>query len=526
MIAAKDGDWEVVGDARDGYEALELLEQLRPDIVLTDIRMPRMDGIQLQNIVRDRFQGMLCVVISGYDDFTYVKQSLRHGAIDYLMKPVERAELFQVLDRLQEKLKSAAAQKPSAAAADERQDDYQARRHTGDHLVASLNRNQVGQQDLDLLARIGIQFDDPYYASLVIKLDKQSIDSERYSSSDPSLFQLYIQQFVQEILDNRCKGFSFVYSDTEVVAFVNLPDPDGSRTKLLEIAESICRQIKSLSNMTVTIGVGRPVKGFELVPITFGEASIALLYRLVVGGDKVLDYEHTSKDNHFKTSMKKWKWEALEGAINGGRTDEIGACVETAIADLCSQAQTPETVHQHICKLFIHYYELSEDLGIARSWLGTQDIRTLIIEVCAISSQDELIAHCKDLFGRLTASIASGQQHVERDPIQKAIRYLERHYAEPITLKEIADHVFLNTAYFSTLFKQKTGSTFVEHLSGIRIEEAKRRLLLTEEKITSIAERTGFANIRHFNRVFKTETSMTPKDYREQSMNLSQHKTS
>ncbi|MCR2806993.1 response regulator [Paenibacillus soyae] len=510
MIASWDPDWEVVGDARDGYEALELLQRLEPDVLLTDIRMPKMDGLQLQTIARERFPGLLCVVISGYEDFSYLQQSLRSGARDYIMKPVERDELTRVLDRLKEELRARKAAAPVPLIA---KDDRMLRQQAADQLVAGIMRGSVGQQHLDLLSQLGIELGESYFNCLVIKLDKESVERERYRQSDPSLFQLYIQQFVQEILDHRMPGFSFIFSETEVAALVNMPGTDMA--KLLEIAESIRRQMKSLSNLTVTIGVGRPVKGFESMTIPFREAGIALLYRLVVGGDKVLDYRCAAQGQEFKPDMKRWSWEALERAVSEGRRDEAERLVELSITELCSKAGTPELVHQQICKLLIHFYELSEDMGLTDGWLGGQDIRSLLVEICSISSSRELIDVCRSLLGRLASGIASGSKPPEREPIGLAEKYLEKHYHEPITLKDIADKVFLNASYFSTLFKQRTGKTFVERLTEIRVEEAKRRLASSEEKILSIAETTGFANIRHFNRVFKTETGVTPKEYRE-----------
>ncbi|MCI3926247.1 response regulator [Paenibacillus sp. TRM 82003] len=518
MIAARDPEWEVVGDARDGYEALELVERLAPDVVLTDIRMPRMNGLQLQTILRERFPEMLCVVISGYEDFGYIQQSLRSGVKDYLMKPVEREELFQVLDRLKAELQSRREhrQRPAGNAEPPAAETTGLRRQAADHLAAGIMRGAVYQQDLDTLAQLGIEFPDPYFNCLVIKLDKESVDRQRYQRSDPSLFQLYIQQFVQEMLDHRMPGFSFVFSDTEVAAVVNLPDPDEAQERMLEMAESIRRQIRSLSNLTVTIGAGRPVFGFESVPAAFREAEVALLYRLVVGGNKVLDYRNAAQSNDFKSELKKWSWEALEQAINEGRTGEIDRLVDISVSELCAQARTPEIVHQQICKLLIHYYELSEDLGIAKEWLGSTDIRTLLVRVCSISSSGELIEECRALLGGLTASIAAGSKSFEQDPIALALRYMERHYQEPIALKDAADRVYLNAAYFSTLFKQRTGKTFIERLTELRVADAKQRLASTDEKIVTIAETTGFTNIRHFNRVFKNETGATPKEYREQ----------
>lgn len=511
MIAAAGDDWTIVADARDGYEALELLEKHRPDVVLTDIRMPRMDGLQLQKIARERFPELQVVVISGYEDFSYAQQSMRSGARDYLMKPVEREELLQVLEGLKRDWQAKRSEQQHEASLEGQELLQQA----ADQLVAGIMRGSVQQHHLDLLAQIGIELTEPYFNCMVIKLDKDSMDLERYRQTDPSLFQLYIQQFVQEMIDLRMSGFSFVFSDTEVAALVNLPNAEDGEQRLLEMAESVRRQIKSLSNLTVTIGIGRPVKGFESMLSAFREAQVALLYRLVVGGDKVLAYEQAVKQQFFKSERRKWSWEALEQAINEGRLQGINELVDSVVAELCDHAHTPEQVHQQICKLLIHYYELSEDLGIAKAWLGGRDIRGLLIEICSISSRAELTEQCRQLFGSLTAVIAAGSKQLENDPISTALRYLKRHYVEPITLTDIADRVYLNAAYFSTLFKQRLGKTFIEYMTELRIADAKQRLASTDEKIARLAESTGFSNIRHFNRVFKNETGVTPKEYRE-----------
>jgi two-component system response regulator YesN len=514
MITALDPEWNVVGDAKDGYEALDLLAKLRPDAMLTDIRMPRMDGIQLQKIAREQFPELQCVVVSGYEDFTYVKQSMRHGAKDYLMKPVEREELGRLLEQLKGEAAHQTKPEPQTVPLHMRE-DRRSRERVTEHWIGALLRDQVSQADLRMLEEIGIDFQDPYFTCMVIKLDKESVESDRYEQADPSLFQLYIQQFVQEMIDRRLKGFSFVFSDSEVVAVLNMPDQDASKQKLFELAESIRLQIKSLSNLTVTIGIGQLTTSAEALPKSYQEAEIALLYRLVVGGDKVLAYEQVVQGRTGPAEAQKWSWLPLEQAINEGKTSEIEGRVTEAVTGLCRQSPNPETVHQHLCKLLIHYYELSQEWGLTKAWLGEKDIRTLLFEVCSISSSDELTGLCCRLFSTLTACIANGNSGSQHDPVAKSLRYLERHYHEPLTLTEVADVVFLNPAYFSTLFKQRTGTSFIERLTALRVDAAKQRLATTNDKIAAVAEQTGFANIRHFNRVFKNETGVSPKEYRD-----------
>ncbi|MFD2611737.1 response regulator [Paenibacillus gansuensis] len=521
MIESSGGPWEVAGEAVDGYEALERLEALRPDVMITDIRMPRMDGIQLQQIVKERFPELLVIVLSGYDEFTYVQHSLRHGVKDYLMKPVEREELFRTLSELEKELSRAEAGK-SATADSAPGSDPEIRKHVSEHLITGLLRGYVSEKELELLSKIGVQFNDPRFACLIIKLDKDMMDRDRYRKADPSLFQLYIQQIVQEILNQRTNGFCFVFSDSEVVALVNLKEGEAAAQSLSDISETIRIRMISLSNLTVTIAQGTIVDGIRDIPRSFNEAKIALLYRLLLGGDQVLTYEQTAMAQTIPAEVKPWSWDDLESSIHDGRQEETERRVVTVVTDLCEQSKNPETIQQQISKLLIYYYDLAEKLQVTKLWLQGKSMQNVLFDICSITSRSELVDACRVLLGRLARSVEEGRKQQDSDPVDKALRYVSRHFREAITLKEVADQVYLNPAYFSTLFKQRTGKTFVEYWTDLRIEEAKKQLSYSNEKIAVIAEQTGFGNIRHFNRVFKNVTGSTPNDYREQARSVRQ----
>ncbi|QJC53153.1 response regulator [Paenibacillus albicereus] len=513
MIGGLDGDWTIAGEACDGHEALDRLEALAPDVLLTDIRMPRMDGIQLQRLAASRQPGLLTVVVSGYDDFSYAQQSMRQGARDYLMKPVEREELARVLDRIGEELRTRRGAERRAEAGWQARPEM--RRHLAGHVAEALLAGRIGPGELELLEQMGASFRHPYFVCLVINLDKHSVGEERYRSGDPSLFQLYIQQFAQEMLDRHAEGISFVLSETKVVALVNRPTPEPLRAGADSLAEMIRRQISSLSRLTVTIGVSAPAEGLAGIPRAYGEAEIALLHRLIAGGDCVLDYAEVGGRRSAAGEAARRSADRLEQAVLQGAPASIRAEAVRWVGELCEAARSPEAIHQQLCKLLLRCYELAEELGAASAWLGGQDIGKQLAEVCAISSREELSERLQELLARLAAAIAQARAQRERDPVASASRYIAEHYREPLTLRDVAEAVYLNPAYFSNLFKQRTGETFIEHLTGVRLREAERRLALTSDKIQAIAEETGFAHVRHFNRVFKSRTGASPKEYRE-----------
>jgi two-component system response regulator YesN len=306
-------------------------------------------------------------------------------------------------------------------------------------------------------------------------------------------------------------------SETKVVALLNIADQQQAMLTVREIGETIRRQINSLSNMTVTIGIGQAADGVRLISSAYNEAEIALLHRLILGGDRVLVYNDLVQEQSFHHGeAMTCSWDNLEQAINEGKQEGVVSATELFINELCAHSGAPEAVHQQLCKLLIYYYEVAGKIGLTKQWLGTKDMKAVLFHICSISSREELVEECSQLLVRLTECIASSTMQPEHDPIEKSIRYIELHYSKALTLKEVADNVYLNAAYFSTLFKQRTGKSFIERLTEIRILEAKRRMAQSGHKVANIAEQTGFSSIRHFNRVFKNETGMSPKEYRDQ----------
>lgn len=342
LVNGFDLDWEVVGEARDGLEALEQVQRLRPDLVITDIRMPRMDGLELQSALAEKAPDTKCIVLSGYNDFKYVQTSIRTGVRDYLLKPINKDELYQTLERMLGEWRKS-------------------RRET----------------------------------------DKESVQAE-----------------------------------------------------------------------------------------------LALLSRLTDGGNRVLAYGEAAANPSAVQSAKNWD-----------------------IPELMIAEGNAAVLRQHICKTLLQCYEMAVNRGVVQEWLGDRDMIKVLEEALSITSRTELTGYYEQMVLSLSAILhEQGRDHVTH-AVDKVVAYIEAHYAEPVTLSMMADMVYLNASYLSSLFKARLGCSFVEVLTRRRIREACRRLAHTSEKIVLIAERTGFANLRHFNRVFKTETGRTPKQYREEMQN-------
>ncbi|OAS16411.1 response regulator [Paenibacillus oryzisoli] len=509
MITDMQSDWIVVDEAKDGAEALEKLEELQPDLIITDIKMPRIDGIQLQYIVKERYPHIACVVMSGYNDFQYARESLRLGAKDYLMKPFQREELYVLLAKLQEEWLMDKRTNQSHGM------DQQVQNGMRQHVLAGLLTGSVHHGEAELLENVGIQFPHAYISCLIAKLDRDSVTDERYYQLNPSLFSIYIQQFIQESLDEYFKGYVFIHHETEVVALINHEQVASIHGDIEKLTNRIRKEIRVQSNFTLTFGLGSPAKDLESISKSYKEAGLALLYRLVIGGDRLLSNEIVAEMNMEKHDWHAADWHSLNQYVQEGDLANVQQQASLYVTKLCQEWKDPEIIHQQICKMLLHFYELAVNLAVVKQWLQNTDVKQVLVEIYSYSSSKELIERCQKLLGDLTICIGNRQKKMVTSPVEIVVRYVEEHYAESITLNTMAEIVYLSPSYLSSLFKSKQGQSFIDFLTEKRIEKAKLLLLHSDEKIQVISDSTGFTNIRHFNRVFKTIMNRTPSEFRD-----------
>lgn len=514
LIGISETNWEVSGEAKDGLEALDEIERSMPDLVITDIRMPRLDGIGLQEKIRERYPEIRCFVLSGYNDFRYAQSSLRYGARDYLLKPIDKAELYRVLGQVDDELRqkellrqaddalAASVPAPSASASEERE-----------RLLDGLVRGELPHARRGELRRAGIEFERGLYC-LVAELDKESIERSRYESQEAELFSLYIRQFLEEALSDLRPGFVFRRGGS-VVALLDAEVSAESREEIAGLARHLAAKIRREADLTITIGIGGGVHGLEEASKSYGEAKIALLYRLTSGGNRVLLYEDPPRQEAASAKTPLTNRVYLEQALLEGEGEGLGERVRADIEQLCGSGASPGMIHEQVCRMLLEAYGLAVDRGVQEEWPEGRDIGGALQGALAISSRAELAAYCADLLRSLQGLIRSGDDGGSLHAVDKVVRHIEEHYADPITLGSMAELVYLNASYLSSLFKVRLGRSFVEMLTEVRVREASKRLLHSDDKIASIAYETGFSNIRHFNRVFKAETGRTPKEFRE-----------
>ncbi|CAM4168127.1 response regulator [Paenibacillus alkaliterrae] len=490
-------DWEklgltLAGDCANGLEALELLRSRPIDILITDIKMPVMDGLELTRNALQVNPQMKVVLISSYNEFEYVREGMKQGAVDYLLKPsLEAEELLAVLGRCKEMLvknRTQALQKKQF-----------------DHQLTLLERRRSEQEIIRLLASSRSEFrfidifgrqNERYVCAFVVS-DGLNEWRERYGNLHISIMYEDMQSLFYE---------QFQYGSAPVLTgeglFIIYPYEKEAETKLERF------KARAAAELSTSISIGYCMeKESERVEKGLNRSRAAGERRFFEGTGQLFAWEQRSNEHEGEPEYEEMmnRHDMVEKLRAENNTKIV---IDGFVSRWTKGRLTPELVRREACEVLSVYAYLNGDsktLSDFRDHIWRCD--TVVQLEAAIRQLIEEMEHPNQL--RLNDKGHSGQL------ITKAIEYIKLHYRDDLTLQEVADTIHVSKSYFSNLFKKQSGQNFIDYLIDLRLHEAKRMLVQHEYKIYEVAEKSGFNDVKYFSKLFKKMTQMTPVEYRE-----------
>ncbi|MBO7356900.1 MAG: response regulator [Lachnospiraceae bacterium] len=453
---------DVIMECNNGEVAWEVLKQQPVDVMFTDIRMPKMDGIELVKHAETLENPPMIVAISGFDDFSYAVEMLRAGVREYILKPVEREKISAILHKLQAEL-------------------------DGKSQVVEHEKN-IGRQQLKQLLRMDniaeeeIKSIEVRYEDLFYKTPFVVCISEPKAVKDP---------------------------DGNVISF---DDVNDGQVFILEESNRLPFVIKEFSDSAV--GISRPHEGIREVNTAYKEAVQAREQAFCTGGLVIYNEEGQNIPEGLKASVKKLTDETFcmqrLQLIGTSRTDELDAQWEKVFEEAKRGNLEPSDF------FFIMNDFLNNVAKVYRNALSEDDINNFKnmtrflaypdIDVYRESLMDKIIA----LHEAIHVQDDTGSQR----KLQMAVDYIEKNYNKDLNMAVVSNYISMNYSMLSYLFKQYTGKNFVSYLKEIRIREAKKLLADTDLKIIEISQRVGYENEKHFMKTFKSEVGVSATEYR------------
>lgn len=485
-----------------GALALEAVKKDPPDVVITDISMPVMDGLELAKELQNGYPFIKTVLLTGYNEFEFARKAVALKVYEYVLKPVSSKMLTGLLTKLAGELD---AEKKSLKNVIEMQRNlYLSQAIVTEHYLNQLITGPQTEEEIkSRLSHLSIDLFGPGpYTAMVVVIDELLEVKEKYQMTD-ELLSYGVCNICREIVGGR--GVVFRNDLFKTVAVIK----DKRMVSL--VADSIVQIIPDNLNFTVSVFVGKSFPGLCGVHPSYQSAQYALGHRHLFGPGKVNYAEFIEKSQNYALFYEKDHEAKICEAILSGDEAACAAAAREMVSDMHAFYLSFEQVNFYLHSLLAAIYKRMEQLSGSEifSFLDAprfNDFDSFDGIACFLNEM------CKDIIRRLTEQ-KGGYNKMQ---IERAIDYMNAHLDDAsLTLPVICAYLALSTSYFSSLFKAETGKTFVEYLTGIRMEKAKQLLGTTDLKTYEIAERCGFSDPHYFSSSFKKYTSQTPKEYRE-----------
>ena len=507
-------DCELIGDCENGKQAVEFVKTHEVDIVLTDILMPYMDGMELSHFLHDNYPDILIVIFSGFGEFEYAKKAIQYNVSEYMLKPVTAMELTKVIENMKEKLDSRKKEQRKMESLTQVSQDY----HKNANVIRSkaldclVKCTRDVQVSLDELERMGITFQAASYRVAVFDIDTYSemyqMDIDKQQESALMAFVLF--NVGDEIVVREKAGVVYQEGNNRVCIIFA-----GNRTKefsenIHRICHEIQKKVKEVIGLETSIGIGSWVRSpYELI-YSYRLAAKAIDYRYLLGGNLLFDMEEKKTDNSIflmkdletlTEAIKSGDRRLMEETLGQIETEIKSALVEKSYA--CIYLQQVIRAIGNTCQSFSE--EPEKIIAQREALLKAVTEQRMFSQAAALVEK-----YAQEVFDALQElNSSSGQRQG-----MLAMDYIQKNYMDPcLSLNSICSYLNISTSYFSTIFKEMTGETFIEVLTRVRMEKAKELLENTTMKNYEIAEKVGFSDPHYFGISFKKITGKTPTEY-------------
>jgi len=506
-------DWEREGfvycsDASDGELALPIIESVKPDILITDIKMPFCNGLELSAIVRKKLPDTKIIILSGHDEFEYARSALRLGIEEYCLKPVSAAGLIGILKNVSAKIDAEREEKERLATL------HRAGQNrlelTRERLLADICTGMITTAEaMDAAASLGLNLAARCY--LVFITDVRSAD--RRDEPDSSVLE-QAELIIRERLSGIAQMYDYKRSRTERVWIARHDAPDVLERVAASIQQDLKAELEAVAEHSLGLGVGSVRERLQGVHASFLDAD---------------------EDKHWRrlaiSARSRWSLQqgemSLESTTNQERQKyieflKVGTPAELdSIIEMFGQGLRKNDWRSHL----YGYYALS-DLTIEVFQTAKRIYRNLDDAGAVLQQFQQAIGEIacwKDAVSYLTRlseqfwQWRSGAADRYAQMLEQARDYIQRHYAEDrLSLQDVADHVCVSASHLSKVFSQETGQTFIEFLTSTRIRRAMELLQTTNDRSYEIAHRVGYNDAHYFSNLFKKVTGMTTKEFRKQ----------
>lgn len=492
---------EVAGEASNGADALALIGKVNPHIIICDIKMPVMNGLELLKKLREDGNMIKFIILSGYDNFGYVKEAMNYKVENYLLKPVNKEELgstlLNIVDTLSKNLLS----------------KIRMRENTDIFKTNILNRmvnNQISITELkDKLDFLKIDLSHCCYQTAVIEMLNLN---NQISKDDIGWKSFAILNISSEILaqyeSNIC--FSDV-SGNVVILFFGINDENIHLAKLDLILKECLENIIKFLPLEVLITVGRIVDSLDIVHLSYVDCFKMMDYKYLMLKNDIVYYISDSIKNNLNIKINV-DFDRFENYLSICSKDKVYKFLDDICAQfVTTQCMKPQDIRNKYIELVVSLVSVVKTLKLdILDIFFSQDI---LSGISSCETADELNNWMKNLCTKVI-DLLNEKKQKPKSKLDEIIDFINENYTSEISIKTLSAHFKVNSAYLGQLFKVEVNDIFTDYLNKLRVENAKRLLLNTQSTASEISKKVGYNDSNYFYKIFKKYTGVFPSEFR------------
>ena len=522
MIPWEDLGFELVGEAADGEMALPILLRQKPDLLITDIKMPFMDGLTLAKVAKKEIPGLKVVILSGYDDFNYAKQAINIGVEDYLLKPITKNALIERLTEIRSRYEHEKTQKEYYEKFHREMQAYE-KNSSRDFFEALVSGSMDMMEIYRRSEKLGLDIVAEAYNVLIFTMNCEedfSGQREGYSEWEAESLEL-LEEFFSENTSAmlfRCNIFSYgvlIKGQKETIE-------ENTRSCVSEIQRIFDRKEQKRQWF---VAAGEPVERLSQIQKSYYSASRAFSQRYlydenILYYDEMASMEKKNVTEDDSTYLQKVDVNALNPAIlqkflSNGLLEETENFVKDYFYAI-GQEPLESLVFRNYVTLNVRFSVMSflKEIGCDTRTLEQEDTEDVLSE--SSKSLENAIAYAEKIISQAIALRDQNSGNKNRSILKTAVDFIDSHYMEEdMSLNKAANAANVSANHFSALFSQNMGQTFIEYLTNLRMNKAKEYLRCTSMRSSEIAGEIGYKDAHYFSYLFKKTQGMTPSDYRK-----------
>lgn len=505
-------NWEelgfsVIGYANNGVKALELVEEFQPDVVMTDIRMPYMDGMELAEHIKTDFPATKLLIFTGFDEFEYAKEAVHLEVEEYILKPGNSIELTNIFKQMKSKLDQEINEKRNVNTLQKYYMESLPLLQT--NFYSTLIEGMVPEEEVSkYLTDYQITFSGPFYCCLVIHTSASSLPD----NMNLLLVTTSVQKQAEEYLGERWKAKIFSYLGNTVM--ITELENKNAVSELTDECDRFCRYAHRMIGAVVTVGIGQVCKDILELSQSYSSAREAVSYRVIYGTSKAINIKEIAPQ---EVSRPDSSYDAertnLFKRIRMSSEEDITEAVNKCLEHISISAKSLQQYHIAVMELLsaLYWFAANNDIMMEEFSGDMGKLCSSLLELEPEAMKKWLI----DVSLSFSKELNSARSRSTQSLVYKAKEYVSNHYSdEELSLDNICAVLGVSNSYFSTIFKKETGNSFIGYLTDYRMEQASRLLIETNEKSYIIAKKTGYTDPNYFSYVFKRKFGVAPSKYR------------